>query len=252
MKTSVSAAAAIVMCVASAASAAYINNGGFEETSNGSFVSWQSSSGASSILSSGIEGKSILLTPASNGTVIQDAIAATNHYILTMDVASSAAQGTNRSFNVFIRHTFSTDQINLRVTDDDNNGVGDITIYDGNGHWPIVLANVFTFSSSQTDLKTNHLVLDVDYSTGKYTVTLTNANNVTTSQSGVSYFQITTADGALGTASTLKEIVFNTGNMLSGSWAVVDNVTVSAANVPEPAGFSLLAIGSLALTLRRR
>src|SRR5690606_10120396 len=130
--------------------------------------------------------------------------------------------------------------INLRIVRGSAEGLGTVQVLNGST-FVSVLTDAVTLASSESGdgFVVNSLSIDADYTTSpSYTVT---ANGVHTDS--LSYCQ-TTAPSA-GTA--VKQLSFQSGNVVTGAWAVVDNISV----VPEPAAASLLGVAGL-LALRRR
>lgn len=249
MKAGILVASVVMGMLGSVASAAYINNGDFETagSSGADFASWlESGTNPAGALASGIQGRSLLLSAttsggaATSGSLLQDVTGNLGKATVEMDVALSAGTASARSFNVFLRHTTATDQLNLRVTGSGANG--DVSVYDGTS-WVTLMTGAVTFSTSQSDLKVNHLKVELDYTTKTYNVYVTSASGVASQALGKSAFQITTTP--VTSSTTLRQVVFSTSNWATNSWAVVDNVTVADASapVPEPAAVSMLAVG---------
>lgn len=241
------------------AHAAYLTNTDFEQTPLGAagatFPGWTESGGgaAASDASTPISGThSAKLGFVSAGNLFQgvDDVANTlTAYTFAFDAAASdPGSGSSRSLNLNLRHTSTGfNQINMRLTDEDNDGIGDLEFYTNVGpSWTVnKLDDVFVFSADQANLAVNNISIAVDYTTGSYVVSVLDANNVLHVSGPLSNYQ-----GSTPTATSALEVVsFETGNSASGSFAVIDNVSLS---IPEPASMALAGVGSLALVARRR
>ncbi len=243
-----------VMAVASSASAAYLTNGDLETLDAGTpvFTGWSNNAGTS-IATQAIEGNysaRIERETANNGNALNqnfnDPDGDLSVFRISLDFAASdPGSSTSRSLQFNVRtlqnpNDGNVGSINLRIVRGSAEGLGTVQVLNGST-FVSVLTDAVTLASSESGdgFVVNSLSIDADYTTSpSYTVT---ANGVTTDS--LSYFQ-TTAPSA-GTA--VKQLSFQSGNVVTGAWAVVDNISV----VPEPAAASLLGVAGL-LALRRR
>lgn len=270
--------AGAVGSLASTSNAAYLTNGDFE-TSNteatppetsAPFASWnENPAGAvSDYTASPISGDhSAKLTRATSGSLLQTAQNASEltNYIFSVDLALQApTNGADRTFQLLLHHSGSPQpNLNIRVIDSDQNGVGELQVYGAGGSaaFTTVFANAVVFSTDADDngdfagendtQAVNRITVTADYRSAiGYTVSLSNSLGSPTSAT-LAGFQSGTA-GAItpGTVGmNLVSVDFQTGNMQAGRFAIVDNVTLTL--VPEPASLALLGLGGV-LCLRRR
>jgi len=200
--------------------------------------------------------------PGTNAAYLPAALGQSNGYIdqgvvvgpeWQFDMLFAAeAPPSNRSLNLLLRNDGNSGQINLRVVPG-----GDIQVYDSG--WHTLAAGVVDFSvdgNADNDfedelddvLNVHSLRVVGNYrdSTPYYDVYLSDVNTAELRliASNVSWFQTADPVAGLGPYSVL----FQTG--ISDADYVVDNVRL--VNIPEPATFSLLALGALGLVRRRR
>lgn len=257
LRKSITLAAGVFL--ASAAQAAFVNNGNFEFLTGNpepaqTFSDWTEDGAVATVATTGISGTSARLAKVGGNNSLHqntnDPGLELTQYIVSLDFAMNDPGGAgDRGFNINLRPgTLSptAGQINLRVVDLDADGDGDVQAYSSSpgttgGSWQTVLTSAVAFSATESNLAVNRLTVTADLTgTPGYSVAVGSAT-----ASGVSLFQ-----GAVPSGATLKRVAFETGNLASGAFYVVDNVTVTT--VPEPAALGFLGLGSLLVMRRRR
>lgn len=226
-------------------------NGDFE--SPGSFTGWTTNAGVVSAVQpiAGVNSARIRYSISNSGNALTQILGDTfSQFTLSFDAAASdPGSSSARSLQLVLRtgSTFgdNTRSINMRLVGGTTAGFGTVQVYNGSA-WVTALTDVFSLSTAESGagFLVNTIQFDGDFtSTPFYTITV----NGTTSAS-LSAFQSGTPTAGQG----LAQISFGSGNMVTGSWSVVDNFNVMA--VPEP-GVATLLVG-LGLTglivLRRR
>jgi hypothetical protein len=229
--TTLAALAGLVITTASASAANVIVNGDFE---TGDLTGWTLGGSATSIDSTTpLAGSHSALQVNGGGAIFQSFTAFTGAATTSFIFAASDPGGDgDRSMNVTFGESASTNQINLRLVDDNADGDGDVQAY--NGTWTTVLSNAVTFGDTTTFSMTIN-----DYGAG-FSYDLNVGGNIA---SGLTDVQ----DGVLN---DFDQLAFATASLASGSTFEFDNVSVEA--VPEPSTTALIGLGGLALILRRR
>lgn len=216
-----------------------IVNGDFE---TGSLSGWtQKGSGTTVSSTSTLAGSfSAVQVPGAGAELSQTftpfTVGATTSFVFS---ATDPGDVGTRSMNVAWRgsgFTIGSPQINLRLTDVDNDNDGDIQVYDGTA-WQTVLTSAVVFDATPS-LPSTTLTLTINsFGVGaNYDLTVGAA-----SATGLTYFQ----DGVL---SNLAQLAFVNASNTAGTSFKFDNVSV----VPEPSAALLGGLGLLALLRRRR
>lgn len=250
MKLALTACSILFGISATGAFGAYLNNGEFSVPGSGTdFYSWaESGSDWAGPLQSGITGTSLLLNRSSTTSYLAQSITGSLHaYTLDMDLAVSAATANARTFNMLVRHSQGSDQINLRIVDTDGNGKGEVSVFNSaTSSWVDIIVDAITFSTDTAHLQANHLRITIDYATGKYSIFVTAADNHTSQAVDIAYFQ---GSATIDSATTATRLLFTTDNTWTpNGWAVADNISIT---VPEAATMVPLACGAFALLKRQ-
>jgi hypothetical protein len=217
----------------SASAANMLTNGGFE---TGDFTGWSQLGGshATNVISDTdpLDGiYSLIQSRKSNKNLFQTFTAITTAATASFDF-QVGDPGTARGFN-FVLNDSAANNINVRLTDADDGGAGDIQVYDGTA-WQTVLNNVYTFDTESTfSLTVNSYGADATY--------VLSVGGVVSSS--LTYLQHGTFNNAAGVA-------FAQPSLAAGVPLKIDNVLV----IPEPGTYALLAglTGLTFVMLRRR
>lgn len=262
--------AAAIAGGASAAQAALVN-GDFETFNTvtaQTFTGWTEDGNVASVATTPITGSGSARMAKVGGTnsLYQGIVdAAANQYVFETDFVTSDPGGAaDRSLQLNLRVGAAvgttTGQINLRIVDVDADGDGDVQVIGGatagstSGTTFGTIASlgssiVFSPADAST-LAVNHLKITADYtqSTPTYGIQVTSSAGTFTANGLTAFHTSAPTSGA-----TLKWASFETGNLATGAYYIVDNAALTTgAPVPEPASMALAAIGGLAALGRRR
>ncbi len=208
-------------------------NGNFE---TGGFTGWTNTASATIDSVAPLAGSYSAVLPVTPGTG--------GAHTLTQGFAPQTGRTTTqfifsmpdpavRGLQFYLRDSSALHQINLQVIDLNNDGTGDVQIYNTpNSAFRTVLTDVVTFNQPTTlslTIKGYGTSFNYDLTVGGQTVT------------GLSFYQF-------NKPTDLAEIDFV--NQFQSSGFEVDNVSVTV--VPEPATTGILAIGGIAILLARR
>jgi len=226
-------AALLALSLAATSHAATIINGDFE---TGTFTGWSTGATGATITSPGLSGTySATLPGISGGGNLAQTLGGNATYLaLSFSMPDPGGPG-DRGFNIFVGQSSSSSQLNIRVVDLNDDGVGDVQIFDSapNNSWQTIAALVGSVSFTGT----NSFVLRFNGfgSPGlNYDLTI---NGITAY--GLSFRQN-------GSPTQFNLITFS--NQFGTSPFTVDNIVV-----PEPSRALLLLVSLSALTsLHRR
>ena len=221
------------------AAANLITNGDFE---TGDETGWSDAATASIVAgSSALSGTSSIFLPGGGGGggFQQFLSTATNAtpLVTTFDFSMPDPGGAGtRGLNAFWIESTGGGQVNLRVVDLDDDGDGDVQIF--NGTWATVLTDAVNFAPSTANPVLNFLSLTFNgFGAGlSYDLTV-NASTAT----GLAHFQNQTLDD-------LGRFQFN--NQFVTSEFTADNVMISA--IPEPTSLAFFGLGCSLLFAARR
>lgn len=253
-RTAPLSAAALLLAFGAAvqpADAAYISNGDFETLDTGSppFAAWNETVGVTDNTSDPIGGNhSAQVAGGQAQQAINDPTSDLTLWSIDFDLALSDGGGSgDRSFQLYLQQD-SASRINLRITDMDDDGDGDLWAYDQSATaWQPLISDALDFSAADSTLIVNHVRIVGDYASASpsYDIYVTDSSSTVRSSLDNAYYQF--AGPVSGT--TLEDIIYQGGSLAPNAWFVVDNTVVAA--VPEPASLALFAAGGL-LMLRRR
>lgn len=231
---------AFALVTGSASAANVIVNGDFE---TGNLSGWtQNGTGTTVSATNPLAGTSSAVQVQGTGAQLFQSFTAITSTVTTSFIFSATDPGElDRSMNVGWRGTGYPDtsgQINLRLVDVGDNGIGDIQVFDS-ATWQTVLTDVVTFDSTPS-LPSTTLSLTINsFGLGaNYDLTV-GASTAT----GITFFH--------GAALTdLEQLSFVNSSLAAGSSVKFDNVSVDA--IPEPSAALLGSLGLLMLLRRRR
>lgn len=261
-------AAAVALAACGAVQGAYLNNGDFESVTGApepgqTFTGWTENNSSEAIVAAqAISGS----YSAKIGKVGANFRQATSNYdglaTFTLDLDFAASDPTTdtsgRTFALNLKHNADVgihNALNMRVIDNTGSSAGELQVFSGytsptvNGSWQTILTDAVTFSTSETSLNVNHLRVVADYAatTPSYVISVQDAGGTWRETGSLSYFQRHLSTDTPPNATTpLRWLVFDTSNLKTGSWEVVDNITL----VPEPTAIVFLGLGALALIRR--
>lgn len=230
--------AAAVSFLAPVTQAQVILNGDFEL---GVTESWTNNGGTSEATTPIGGDHSARLAFQTAGNLQQTPGSAFSDWTLSFDLAlSDPGSSASRSFQLNLPHS-GGGNINMRIVQGTPEaGVGTVQFFNGSS-WALGAADAVNFSSAEDSLTVNSVTLTGNYSgTASYDLTV-NGNTA----AGLAHWQ----SGAPAPGATLSTVIFETGNLAGGSWAVVDNVSV----IPEPGTYAVfLGLAGLAFVAVRR
>lgn len=149
-----------------------------------------------------------------------------------------AVFGTGRSLQLFLPETGTSNRINLVVTNTN------VDVYDqANAKFQTAVSNGVDVSADN-DIKVNHIKIVGDYSVAEpyYKVIVTDSEGVTRESAELRFWQ----GGAASQGATINSIRFDTNNLGTNSYPVLDNVSI-----PEPTTAALSAGLASGMLLRR-
>jgi hypothetical protein len=206
--------------------AATLINGDFE---TGNFIGWTTGNSNATITSPGLSGNFAATLPGiSGGGNLAQTLGNTTASILRLDFSMPDPGGPlDRGFNVFVGQSQNNFQLNIRVVDIDNNGLGDIQIF----HTPLnawqtitPLRGLVSFSDPNSfALKFDSFGASLNYDLSINGVTATS----------LSFRQN-------GAPTQFNSLIFS--NQFGSSAFTIDNIIV-----PEPARALLLLLSLTAL-----
>jgi len=266
-------AAGLALLAGSTIHAAIITNGDFESTTataTATFNGWQELVGATPTdVASAVTGSNAITTTSAlmqaassgNGDLKQSVASGPSQFRLEFDFAiytdRPRASYSTGFLQLYVKHA-TNGQAQIRVTRPSASGgaatdPADVVVYTGSADL-LALDDAVSVSTSLTDLKVNHMTIDMVYGApSSYVISVRDADGVTHTSSSLTQFT-----GVVSNAgSKLTELDFNRGYLsyhstYSHTTAVLDNVTVS---VPEPGAMALAILGltgAMGLLRRRR
>ena len=219
----------LMIGTAQQAEAALLTNGDFE---TGDFTGWTKSSATTVIdATTPLAGTASVVQTGGNGLLRQAFTAQTTpttaSFIFTATDPGGAA---DRTMNVYFEQSgSSSNRVNLRLVDRDDDGDGDVEVFDG--AWQLALENAVTFGEvTSLSLTFNSYGVGANYD---LTVGSSTATGLTAFQNGA--------------PTDFGDIIFVSSSNSATATFEFDNVVV-----PEPSTFLLAVFGGLGLTLLRR